>query len=355
MESAGRSRRVFLELRVFLLQSLPYYHAFGWWGTPPQSCPTCTFLGNLRLYPNIRSIVKTSVLTFRDELEVFDYDLRSSWLCRYLAPNLLGILGEPEQLETLEFLENETGENPAGCVIWMHGLRPMPQILSHRSAAAVERKPYALFSPTLPVQPITVNGMEMRGWYDINPASLASNDDIRESVEAINQLVDAEVARSFTSQITVAGFPQGGVMLVELGLGHPQRLRGIMALSTYVNDHEHLADRVGFANVETVFMAHGVRPSNRFTSPAPSPPDDIDGSCIPGTVAGIRHGPSGLPATNHAHRSMAELNLRPLVYRSPQGPPLVPTHSGWIHCVLADFDSFLQDHASAEKKHPGWR
>ena len=32
-----------------------------------------------------------------------------------------------------------------------------------------------------------------------------------------------------------------------------------MALSTYVNDHEHLAERVDFANVDTpIFMAHGV-------------------------------------------------------------------------------------------------
>ena len=32
-----------------------------------------------------------------------------------------------------------------------------------------------------------------------------------------------------------------------------------MALSTYVNDHERLAERVDFANVDTpIFMAHGV-------------------------------------------------------------------------------------------------
>ena len=48
---------------------------------------------------------------------------------------------------------------------------------------------------------------------------------------------------------------------------------------------------------------------------------------------------------------MAELNLRPLEGSIEVAglTPLVPTHSGWIHCVLADFDSFLQDHASAEK------
>ena len=52
---------------------------------------------------------------------------------------------------------------------------------------------------------------------------------------------------------------------------------------------------------------------------------------------------------------MAELNLRPIEGSIEVAglTPLVPTHSGWIHCVLADFDSFLQDHASAEKKASG--
>ena len=104
-------------------------------------------------------------------------------------------------------------------------------------------------------------GMEMRGWYDIDPNSpLASGDDIRASVEAITQLIEAEVASGFRyDQITIAGFSQGGVIALELGLGFRERLRGIMALSTYVNDHEHLAERVDFANVDTpIFMAHGV-------------------------------------------------------------------------------------------------
>lgn len=165
-------------------------------------------------------------------------------------------------MDSMEFLETETGDNPVGCVIWMHGL----------GADATDFEPIVpmlpldqdlrFVFPNAPIRPITVNGgMEMRGWYDIDPASpLASNDDIRQSVDAVNQLVEAEVAKGFRfDQITVAGFSQGGVIALEAGLGHRERLRGIMALSTYVNDHEHLAERVGFANVDTpIFMAHGV-------------------------------------------------------------------------------------------------
>ena len=63
--------------------------------------------------------------------------------------------------------------------------------------------------------------MEMQGWYDIDLNSpLASGDDIRASVEAITQLIEKKVASGFRyDQITIAGFSQGGVIALELGLG----------------------------------------------------------------------------------------------------------------------------------------
>ena len=122
--------------------------------------------------------------------------------------------------------------------------------------------PLRFVFPNAPVRPITINGgMEMRGWYDIDPgAPLAGTADIEASASAIAQLIDAEVANGFThSQITLAGFSQGGVIALQLGLAYPHKLRGIMALSTYLHDHENLAERVDFANVDTpIFMAHGL-------------------------------------------------------------------------------------------------
>ncbi|MEC8347073.1 MAG: carboxylesterase [Pseudomonadota bacterium] len=168
----------------------------------------------------------------------------------------------PNGMEEIEFLENETGSDPVGCVIWMHGLgadatdfEPIVPLLP------LEANLRFIF-PNAPVRPIKANGgMEMRGWYDIDPGSpLANNDDIRSSVHAITGLIEHEVVNGFRyDQITIAGFSQGGVIALELGLGFRERLRGIMALSTYVNDHQRLAERVDFANVDTpIFMAHGV-------------------------------------------------------------------------------------------------
>ena len=48
---------------------------------------------------------------------------------------------------------------------------------------------------------------------------------------------------------------------------------------------------------------------------------------------------------------MAELNLRPIETSIELAglTRLRASPAGWIDCVLADFNAFLQDHASAEK------
>ena len=53
---------------------------------------------------------------------------------------------------------------------------------------------------------------------------------------------------------------------------------------------------------------------------------------------------------------MAEYPIQPLVLQGTEAVALTPLNASpreWITCVLADFDAFLQDHASAEKKASG--
>ena len=60
------------------------------------------------------------------------------------------------------------------------------------------------------------------------------------------------------SRIVLAGFSQGGVIALHLALRSESRFAGVMALSTYVHDHERLADEISFASIDMpVFMAHG--------------------------------------------------------------------------------------------------
>ena len=167
-----------------------------------------------------------------------------------------------ELLECLE-LEAGNGAAPKGAVIWMHGL----------GADATDFVPVIDFLdlssrirfvfPNAPVRPVTINGgMAMRAWYDIDPSQpLTGDDDIRESADLVSLLVAREIERGIEpGSIVLAGFSQGGVIALHLGLRHPKKLGGILALSTYLHDPDHLRDELSLANAETpVFMAHGVQ------------------------------------------------------------------------------------------------
>ena len=163
---------------------------------------------------------------------------------------------------SLECLRRETADNPTASVIWLHGLgadatdfEPLVPMLD--LSARVR-----FIFPNAPVRPVTINGgMEMRAWYDIDPgAPLAGGNDIRNSVNAIRSIVEEEMAAGIPSErIALAGFSQGGVVALELGLSFSQPLAGIMALSTYLHDHEQVTERLALANVDTpIFMAHGI-------------------------------------------------------------------------------------------------
>ena len=162
---------------------------------------------------------------------------------------------------TLETVELQPDGGSAGTVIWLHGLgadghdfEPIVPMLELDVAVR-------FVFPHAPVRPVTINGgMEMRAWYDIDPRSpLSGSDDIRASGDAIEELVLAEENRGVPrSRIVLAGFSQGGVVALHLALRSETRFAGVMALSTYVHDHENLADLISFASIDTpIFMAHG--------------------------------------------------------------------------------------------------
>ena len=167
----------------------------------------------------------------------------------------------------LDKIELDTGGDAVGTVswsnrLWLHGLvgadgsdfEPIVPML--RLSV-----PLRFVFPHAPVRPVTINGgMEMRAWYDIDPRSpLAGSDDIRVSGDQVEQLVHGEEAQGVPrSRIVLAGFSQGGVVALHLGLRSAARFAGVMALSTYVHNHERLAEEISFASVDMpVFMAHG--------------------------------------------------------------------------------------------------
>ena len=168
----------------------------------------------------------------------------------------------------LPAVEIETGGRPDAAVIWLHGLGDNGHGWSEVVPAL--RLPPTLavrfLFPHAPVIPVTINnGYAMRAWYDIrendfnNRADLAG---VKRSQASVEALVANEEARGvMPSRIVLAGFSQGGAIALYAGLRHPQRLAGIVALSTYVIAPDALAGgEAGAANRDVpIFMAHGTQ------------------------------------------------------------------------------------------------
>ncbi|CAG1020307.1 partial Carboxylesterase 2, partial [Patescibacteria group bacterium] len=118
--------------------------------------------------------------------------------------------------------------------------------------------------PHAPVQAITVNGgMAMRAWYDIIAMDLQRVVDINgiyQSAALIEQLIEREKQNGIAPEnILLAGFSQGGVIALHLGLRYSEKLAGIVALSTYLPTLPQLeTEASNVAKELPIFMAHGI-------------------------------------------------------------------------------------------------
>jgi len=167
---------------------------------------------------------------------------------------------------TLETIEIETGANPGAAVIWLHGLgadgHDFEPIVPELGLPA--SKPVRFIFPNAPQRPVTINmGMRMPAWYDILQMGGGPEDDagIRESQAAIEKLISIQRQKGIAAgKIVLAGFSQGGAIVLQTALRHPERLAGVMALSTYLPLQGKLAkERNAINNDVPIYMAHGSR------------------------------------------------------------------------------------------------
>ena len=167
----------------------------------------------------------------------------------------------------LDAVEIETGRNPTGAVIWLHGLGAdghdfapiVPQLVSP------DERPLRFVFPHATVRPVTINGgMSMRAWYDILGFDRGVPQDevgIRDSDSAVGALIRRENARGIpTSHIVLGGFSQGGAISLFAGPRYPEKLAGIMGLSCYMLLEDSLPAERTKANYPTpIFLAHGTQ------------------------------------------------------------------------------------------------
>jgi phospholipase/carboxylesterase len=167
--------------------------------------------------------------------------------------------------ELLDAIEIETGREPDAAVIWLHGLgddgRGWSEVVPALQLPAKLRVRF-LF-PHAPVMPVTINqGFRMRAWYDVRAANITDRADVegvRRSQQQVEALIEHEASRGISpARMVLAGFSQGGAIALFAGLRHPQRLAGIVALSSYLIGPELLEKEAHPANRDApIFMAHG--------------------------------------------------------------------------------------------------
>jgi phospholipase/carboxylesterase len=150
-------------------------------------------------------------------------------------------------------------------VIWLHGLGAdgsdfVPLVPELRLSATLA--PRFIF-PHAPVQPVTINGgMPMRAWYDIYSQTIRDRQDdagIRRSAQQVEGLIQQQRDQGIAARhIVLAGFSQGGAIVLHTGLRHSERLGGILALSTYLPLAPTLAAEAAPANrALPILMCHG--------------------------------------------------------------------------------------------------
>ena len=167
--------------------------------------------------------------------------------------------------ELLECVEMDPGPKPAWVVIWLHGLGAD----GHDFEAIVpelqlpESLPVRYVFPHAPMRPVTINmGMVMRAWYDILEMDVSRKvdvDTIVESSDLLRNLIQRELDSGIPSErILLAGFSQGGAIVLHTALRYEKPLAGILALSTYLPTVATLKAERSDANRETaIMMAHG--------------------------------------------------------------------------------------------------
>lgn len=136
--------------------------------------------------------------------------------------------------------ETHPGESADAAVIWLHGLGADGNDFA--GIVPELRLPPGLkvrfIFPHAPSIPVTINqGYVMPAWYDIVEMDVQRRVDekqLRASASAVHDFVAQQISAGVDSRrIVLAGFSQGGAVILEAGLSCPHPLAGLLSLSSY--------------------------------------------------------------------------------------------------------------------------
>ena len=164
----------------------------------------------------------------------------------------------------LETIELNPEQEPTHSIIVLHGLGadgndfyPVAQQLQGQL-----KSPTRFVLPNAKKWPITINGgMNMPAWYDMKSLEHPRDigwDSFEDSYKEISSLIKGEIENGISPEnIFIAGFSQGGVMALFTTISYPEKLGGIIALSTYWIQNNDLSIEAS-NHKYSIFMGHGL-------------------------------------------------------------------------------------------------
>lgn len=165
-------------------------------------------------------------------------------------------------LPAVEMLSSTDKEVDAS-VIWLHGLGAD----GHDFAAIVPQlclpidMSIRFIFPHAPSIPVTINGgFVMPAWYDIQELSIERRVDevqLAQSAAAVHAFIDREIERGVDSRrIILAGFSQGGAVILHAALTCVHPLAAALSLSSYFPTADTIKPREQNATLP-VLVCHG--------------------------------------------------------------------------------------------------
>ncbi|MBX9587031.1 MAG: dienelactone hydrolase family protein [Gammaproteobacteria bacterium] len=167
--------------------------------------------------------------------------------------------------EILNTVELGAADTAQYSVIWLHGLgadgNDFVPIIPELRLPNIEKIHFVF--PHAPIRPVSLYGdMPMRAWFDIYNLSESGPFDvtgINEAIASIHQLIQREIDQGIPSEkIILAGFSQGGFIALLSGLFFPERIAGLIGLSTFLWNTPDFEERLQPQNQRTpIYIAHG--------------------------------------------------------------------------------------------------
>lgn len=166
-------------------------------------------------------------------------------------------------MSLLPAIERNPREPADAAVIWLHGLgasgHDFDPVVPELGLPHHHRIRFVF--PHAPSIPVTINqGYVMPAWYDIVSLELERRVDLaqlRGSARRVQELIEREIDSGIApGRVVLAGFSQGGAVGFEAALTFPERLGGLLALSTYLATADSLSPSAASAGLP-IEIHHG--------------------------------------------------------------------------------------------------